>query len=414
MKVDSTELIHTSNLIYQYLYFGKILNNRLVFNRAIRPNIQFTMPPEAGTITFSTGTPGYILGTFNLLFAFLTVSENFLLVTAIRNIAKRRQWGIPDILIGSIAISDLLTGLICQPLHSYFVLRQRNVYDPAKVSTREAWILLIMNFFSYFLCGASLLLVAVMSVDRLSAIARPMKYRENASKARIIIIIAIVFLISFIIPVFRFASKETTGIFTLLLIIAVSLALITTLVSYSLLLYFYNKHRRAVAPKLTGNDANASKQYQHYIRQQKRLTKSFAIIGFLLILMYLPQLIIKPISLAVFSSEGKFSSTLILVEDILNTILYCNSFLNPLIYSYHQKDIRQEIRRILSCRELSLTDLNSNSLGRQTTTRQTTSIYRKQTKHSKHVSYAVTETITQDNKEEVCKRTIGFQWDKEA
>ena len=57
-------------------------------------------------------------------------------------------------------------------------------------------------------------------------------------------------------------------------------------------------------------------------------------------MMYLPQLIIKPLILDTSSGLHKYPVSL---EDLANTLLYCNSFANPLIYAFRHKGIRSEL-----------------------------------------------------------------------
>ena len=310
------------------------------------------MGPHVGSIVFCSGPYCYIIAAINILFAVLTVPENLLILVALRRIAKKRQWSISNIFIASIALTDFFTGLICQPLHGYFVLRQENVEDPNKLSTKDTWLFLFLNYSSYFLCGASLLIVSFMSVDRYLAIAHSIKYRKISSRKRTVIIIAIIFVVTFVIPMFRFASKSTNIVFIGLLVLSVFVSLITTAVSYSLLLHAYRKHNKAT--KLVRENTKLTNQSSHFRRQQRQLTKSFALISGVLICMYLPQLILKPISIMLVSKDSHPPAIFIVLEDVFNTILYCNSFVNPVLYCLRNKDIRKQIQQLVCCEKDTL------------------------------------------------------------
>ena len=80
--------------------------------------------------------------------------------------------------------------------------------------------------------------------------------------------------------------------------------------------------------------------------RERRLTTSFAIIAVTLISMYLPQLILKPLIL---NKSGGLHRIPVSLEDIANTLLYCNSFINPLIYAFRHQGLKKEIKSMFGC-----------------------------------------------------------------
>ena len=307
------------------------------------------MAPYVGSLNFCSGEFCYSIGAVNILFGILTVPENLLVLIALWRIARRKTWTTPNILIASIALTDFGTGLICQPLHGYFIIRQRNVYNATELSTADTWLFFTLNYFSYSLCGASLLIVALMSLDRFMAIAKSLQYRDRSSRKRTVVSIIAIFIISFGVPTIRFASESMVTLFMGLIVLLVVVALVITVAAYAALLYMYRKH--SVSAQLVRENSKFSpSQDVYFARQQRRLTNSFAILAGILLFMYLPQLVFKPASLMT-NMTSNSPNTLVLLEDIFNTVLYCNSFVNPIVYCFRHNDIRRHIQAILCCQD---------------------------------------------------------------
>ena len=304
-----------------------------------------------GSLTPCSGNFCYILCAVNVIFALLTVPENAIVIAALHKISKKgKRWKIPNILMAVLAITDLLSGLISQTLYAYFLyLQARYLTNKQMYGSVDFWALLILNYSSYTLCGSSLLLVALMAIDRLHAIAYPILYRKLTYRRRIIASVVIICTFCGLIPLLRFASSTTGSAFTLVISIIVGSALIITLGSYVMLLYMFRQLQSRSSTESERLSESSDKPAQRSLKtpgmscRDKRLTKSFAIIGGTLIFMYLPQLILKPFIL---SGNETILGLPISVEDIANTILYCNSFINPLLFAFRHKEIRAGIKSL--------------------------------------------------------------------
>ena len=312
---------------------------------------------DAGDLTHCSGNFCYGLAAINIIFAALTIPENAVVLIGLSRLSKSKSWKVPNILMASLATTDLLSGCIAQSLYGYFLLKQGSNFDKTKMKGADFWLLLLLNYSSYTLYGASLLLVAIMSIDRLLAILRPIAYKANKYRTRIISAVIFSWLFCLFIPILRFASRETVSPFVYVISTAMVLSLGATFVSYIIVIYlFFNLGRRSnlsAARSRTSFMQQDSQPTQMTVSvpdstsscREKRLTKSFAIIAITLVMMYLPQLIIKPLILSSSSNLHKYPVSL---EDLANTLLYCNSFANPLIYAFRHKGIRKEIRAMFA------------------------------------------------------------------
>ena len=306
---------------------------------------------EAGSLTHCSGSLCYGLAAVNIVFAAMTIPENVIVLIALAKLAKARVWKVPNILMASLATTDLLSGCISQSLYGYFLLKQGRNYTSSNVSGADFWLLLILNYSSYTLCGASLMLVSIMSIDRFLAIARPIMYKANKYRNRIVSAVVFSSLFCLLIPILRFISSATVPLFVYTVSGVIVLSLAATFISYIAVIYMFVNlgHRSSLSISRSKADIvqegettriSVSVADPTASCREKRLTKSFAMIAVTLVVMYLPQLIIKPLMLN--APEG-FESFPVSLEDIANTLLYCNSFANPLIYAFRHKGIRKEI-----------------------------------------------------------------------
>eukprot|EP00112_Aurelia_sp_Birch-Aquarium-sp1_P002369 Seg1260.10 transcript_id=Seg1260.10/GoldUCD/mRNA.D3Y31 product="hypothetical protein" protein_id=Seg1260.10/GoldUCD/D3Y31 len=310
------------------------------------------MKPVVGELMFCTGRYCKIIFICNIFFGALTVFLNAFILIALKKIANRNKWTASNVILFPMVLTDLLTGLICQPLHAYFIYREENVYNEEELSLAEAWLFFALNYTSYSLCCASLLLSAVMALERLFAIAYTMKHRASSSIRRSAIAVSIACLISLIIPIFRFVSKHTKVVFMALLVIVVLVALSTVVIAYTVLFRSFKK-QRVKSLRLSTSD----KAVRRGLLQEKSLAKSFAIISTVLLLMYLPQMLLKPISIATdIQASAGASQLFVILEDSFNTLLYCNSAVNPFIYFVRQADVRREIKSFKCCCEADAKD----------------------------------------------------------
>ena len=301
------------------------------------------MKPAVGSLVFCSGKYCFIIFICNIVFGALAVLLNATVLTALIRVAKRRTWKVSNIILSAMAITDLCTGLICQPIHGYFVFRQKNVYKEEDLETWEAWLFLALVYSSYTFCCASLLIATLMAIERLMAVMYSLKHRAVSTNFRAITSLIIAGAVSAIIPIFRFASPYTQVVFMALLVLVVLLSLVTIIGSYTALFRSFKKQRIA-AQKLSSTE----KDRLRGIKQERRMAKTFALVTLILGLMYLPQMMLKPISIAVKKQGDSMSDLLMILEDSFNTFLYANAAVNPFIYFVRHEEVRNEIGSALS------------------------------------------------------------------
>lgn len=298
------------------------------------------MKPVVGELVFCSGEYCIIIFLCNVIIGAVTVFLNGSVLAALLRISKRLGWKTSNIILFAMVITDLCTGLICQPLHAYFIYKQENFYCESELGYLQAWLFFALNYSSYVLCCASLLITALLSLERLAAVAWAMKHRSSSTLQRTVVAVAIAVAISAITPIFRFVSKKTHIVFMALLVLIVLGALGTVIVAYTMLFRSYRQQRLA-AEKLSSADKDKVRR----LNQERRLAKTFAILAIVLVTMYLPQMMLKPFSILLhIKNDSGVGRIFVILEDTFNTLLYSNAAVNPFIYFSRHDLVRQEIK----------------------------------------------------------------------
>lgn len=139
--------------------------------------------------------------TFLVLVTVLTILGNSLVGFSVFN--YRRLRSPTNYLIVSLAVSDFLVGILSLPFRLTQTLNQ-NTW-PANLGREgcQFWI-----FIDMLCCGASIVNLAGISVDRLLAVKRPLQYREEMTSKRAMIIIAFVWVYAFFGAALSFVEWE--------------------------------------------------------------------------------------------------------------------------------------------------------------------------------------------------------------
>ncbi|XP_070560755.1 D(2) dopamine receptor-like [Ptychodera flava] len=125
---------------------------------------------------------------FIAVFAFITVFGNILVCMAV--VKERNLRNITNYFIASLAVADLLVGLLVMPGAIYVEVNLGAWYLGKRLC--DFWVTL-----DVMLCTASIFNLCAISLDRLYAVTRPLEYARQRSNQRIVFTIATVWVISF-------------------------------------------------------------------------------------------------------------------------------------------------------------------------------------------------------------------------
>ena len=230
-----------------------------------------------------------------------------------------------------LAVTDLCVGFIVQPLYQTFLLSHiTEVNDDVVFYVHE-----LSNVFSWILCGVSLLTSTAISVDRLLALSLGLRYRHVVTLRRVRVFIISFWLISASLGSIRMSGSDI--IFRLAAII-VPLCLMTSIFCY-MKIYLRVRHQQVqVQDHVSQGEANGG-EIPLNISRYKKSVSSISWVQLALVACYVPFGIVLVLYADGIENDVAWIAT--------STFVYFNSSLNPILYCWKIREVRQAVKTIL-------------------------------------------------------------------
>ena len=283
---------------------------------------------------FSVDIAEAMIAAVNIIFSITSSLGNILILIALRKVTSLHPP--TKLLFQCLAITDLGVGLTSQPLFASVLLTDyRNVNWSVSV--------IFFNYLSIIFCGVSLLISTALSVDRLLALLLGLRYRHVVTLKRVRIAVAGCWLTALVTALVIFLTGGK--IFLRIAMILIILSVIISLSSYTKIVLKLRQHQTSVQENVHQGMANAGGVPVN-LEQYKRTVVSIALVQVALIACYVPFLI----TLMLVQLNSIPNNVFVLVS---TTFLYLNSSLNPFLYCWRIKEVRQAvlgtIKRFCSC-----------------------------------------------------------------
>ena len=284
-------------------------------------------------IEFSVDIAVAMIAAVNILFSITSSLGNILILIALRKVTSLHPP--TKLLFQCLAITDLGVGLTSQPLFATVLLTgYRNVN----------WsVCVIRNYLSIIFCGVSLLISTALSVDRLLALLLGLRYRHVVTLKRVRIAVACCWLTALVTALVIFLTGGK--IFPRIAMIIIILSVIISLSSYTKIVLKLRQHQTSVQENVHQGMANAGGVPKN-LEQYKRTVVSIALLQVALVACYVPFLIIHVL-------RERDSIPNYVFSLLSTTLVYLNSSLNPFLYCWRIKEVRQAvlgtIKRFFSC-----------------------------------------------------------------
>ena len=274
---------------------------------------------------------------------FLSVLNSFLSITAILGnglilIALHKESSLhppSKLLLRSLVTADFCVGLISEPLIvTYWI----SVVNGHWNICRHALIASTIN--GYLLSSVSRLTITAISVDRLLALFLGLRYRQVVTLKRAYLIVVTFWVVSTVFSAMRFWSPRITiwcGI------IAISLCLVASMLSYTTIFFTLRQHQNQVQD--LAQRPNQTNQLN--IARYKKAVSTAIWLQLTLVACYLPIGVV----LALMTGNA-LSSSVFHAWSCAMTLVYLNSSLNPILYCWKLEEVRQALKdtiRQLSC-----------------------------------------------------------------
>ena len=233
------------------------------------------------------------------------------------------------LLLGCLASTDLCVGLITQPLYVSFLM------IPAH--SRLCRYLNIASFtLGILLCGVSLFTLTAISVDRLLALLLGMRYRQMVTLRRVRILVASLWISSVALAMTSFYNvRITTGITGVILLSCVA----TSIYCYVKIYYTLRRHQARLGERVHQRERNDGEIPLNIARYRKTVCTALCM-QITLPACYLPYGIVA----ALRAVKGE---SFHLAWDVALTLIFLNSTLNPILYCWRIRQIREVVKNTI-------------------------------------------------------------------
>ena len=290
------------------------------------------------TLWNAYSTSRAILAGINIFLAITASLGNALILIALHKVTS--IYPPTKLLFRCLAVTDLLVGLISQPLYVTILFPRFTTWTVNVAIPRAD------PFFFALLPAVSLLTSAAISVDRLLALFLGLRYRYTVTLRRVWVVIVCFWLISALQAtgtiIFEYPKlpKMAFWLFCALL----TLSLLVSVFSYAKIfrtlryrqVQVHHNTQQGQRPNGGGNQLN--------IARYKKTVYSVAWVQLALLICYFPYNVLG--FLRLFDKLNNSTEIAILWESFV-TLVYLNSSLNPALYCWRIRDVRQEVKNMI-------------------------------------------------------------------
>ena len=266
---------------------------------------------------------------FNVLLAFTATAGNALILVALKKVSSLHPSS--KLLFRNLAATDLYVGVIAQPLYICYVA----------LLLTENWKIcrhaLVASFAVGSILGAvSLPTLTAISVDRLLALLLRQRYRQVVTLRRTKVLVFNLWVLAAIATAMYFLNYDIALQGT---IIVLSLNLATSIFSY-MWIFFALRHHQSQVQNVFQRQPSQTTPLN--IARYRKAVSSSLWVQFVLVACYLPYGIV----VALWAYTG-LPSVAFQVAQCTITLVYLNSSLNPFIYCWKIKELRQVVKQTI-------------------------------------------------------------------
>ena len=252
-----------------------------------------------------------------------TVENSLILIVLLRTSSLHTP---SYVILFCLALSDLGVGLLVQPLVvMYTAAKIQGFISMACVAGATAAVL------STYLCGVSLLSITAVSIDRCLALYLHLRYKHLVTNKRVIALLVCTWLVAALVLITWLWIPSLIPLIEV--VIGLSCIIITTFCFcriYLVLRYHHNHICSQPRPNTTNEASSETLNSKHY----KHSVLGMLMVYIILLLCYIPYICI----VCVIVTKGMTNNNRLLFE-LLRTVVYANSTINPLIYCWRLRDI---------------------------------------------------------------------------
>ena len=298
-------------------------------------------------ITKTPAGVGIFITALNIFLSIFATLGNALILLALRKVSAIHPP--TKLLFRCLAVTDLCVGLISQPLYVYYILT--SYLEIGNLTIEHVFVVV---FFYNVLLAVSPLTSAAISIDRLLALLLGLRYRHVVTLCRVRVVIACFWFIAL-------SNASLTWVYLILFSDKVRLAMLGTFVILTLIsiiistfsftkIFFTLRHRQAQVQDHVQPEQSSRVRSVLNIARYKKTVYSVAWIQFAMLACYGPFIV-----MAFLFDFGNidYSTETRIANEFFVCLIFLNSPLNPVLYCWRIKDVRQQvkntIRKCLCC-----------------------------------------------------------------
>ena len=267
---------------------------------------------------------------------------NVLILVALRNVSSIHPP--TKLLFRCLAITDLCVGLLGQPLYVYV----KYITISLDIGNRIVELFYVFVFIIRVLLAVSILTSAAISVDRFLALLLGLRYKHVVTLCRVRVVIACVWFIAvsnaslFCVARILFHDKlELASLWTVRAFAIFSI--IVSTFSYTKI-FFTLRHQQAQVRDHVQPEQSSTVRSVLNIARYKKTVYSVAWIQFAMLACYGPYIVMSFV--VEFGNVG-YSTEVMIAGEVFLCFFFLNSSLNPVLYCWRIKDVRQEVKNLI-------------------------------------------------------------------
>ena len=296
---------------------------------------QKTFEEQSCSSEFTEGVHGELifLSTINVFFSVAAFLGNTLILVALH---KESSLHPPSkLLYRNLAVTDLCVGIVVEPLKVASWISMVN-----KKWKICYYVSLTNSLSALLLCAVSLLTLTALSLDRLLALLLGLRYRQVVTLRSIYITEVILWILAI---TFTFVYAWIPFVRLWLFRTVLPICLVTSVFSYTIILVTLRHNQNQVQDHI--GQRQPSQAVALNTGRYRKAVYSALWVQVALVVCYLPFFI----TAVVLASQrgGRMTSSVWLAWQFTATLIYLNSSLNPLLYYWKIREIRQAVKETL-------------------------------------------------------------------
>ena len=270
------------------------------------------------------------LSAFNILLTVTAVLGNTLILGALHKVSSLHSPS--KLLFRCLATTDLCVGLTTEPLSViYWVSLTHGQWNLCRYTLASLVIV------GYTLCSVSLMTMTAISVDRLLALLLGLRYRQVVTVRSTFVIVVIFWVMSAVASIFYLVNPLITAWYGRIII---PLCLVTSIASYTKIFLNLRRHQTQVQGHV--QQEQPSQAVPLNIERYRKAVSSALWVQCTLVACYLPFSIVR-----VLVRFRKTTSWSVLIFELATTLIYLNSTLNPILYCWKIRKVKQAVKETI-------------------------------------------------------------------